>query len=419
MRAVSRWRNALLGAALAFAPATSLAQHAPASPPAAAPDSVGPGSLQNFSLSGTVTRAADQPVAEPAAKKPQPKAQAPAASAAPPPPKTRVAAAPAPAPVQSAAAHPRPTPPPQRTAEVTPQPQPSSRTAVAAPQLDPATVAAPPAPAPAAAPLFAPPPSSDGTPAPAPPFGLFPWLLAALVLGAGGAFLFWRNRVRHAVPSGPLFDLFAPVEPAPGAEAEPKTATPPPAPKPAPPPPPAAAPKPAAPVASRVVSSLRPWIEIGFQPLRCILEEQLVRVEFEIELFNSGSSPARAVLVEATLINAGPAQDEQIAGFFAKAAGAGERLAVIPPLKRVLLKNQVFVPREQLQAYELAGRALFVPLIAFNVYYQSSGGDAQTSAAYLLGRDTNGEKLAPFRADLGPRIFRGLGARPLPASVRN
>ena len=417
MRAVSRWGNALLGAALALAPATAFAQQGPASPPAAAPDSVGPGSLQNFSLSGTVTRAADQPAAEPAAKKPQPKTQA-AAPAAPPPRKPSVAAAPSPASVQSTAVRSRPTPPPPRTSDVTPQPQPSSSAAEALPKLDSAAVAAPPAPAPAAAPVFAPPPSSGGTPAPASPFGLFPWLLAALVLGAGGALLFWRNRVRHAVPSGPMFDLFAPVEPAPGAEAEPKTVPPPPAPKPAPPPP-AAAPKPVAPVASRVVSSLRPWIEIGFQPLRCILEEQLVRVEFEIELFNSGSSPARAVLVEATLINAGPAQDEQIAGFFAKPAGPGERLPVIPPLKRVLLKNQVFVPREQLQAYELAGRALFVPLIAFNVYYQSSGGDAQTSAAYLLGRDTNGEKLAPFRADLGPRIFRGLGARPLPASVRN
>jgi hypothetical protein len=248
------------------------------------------------------------------------------------------------------------------------------------------------------------------------------WLFAALALGAGGAFLFWRNRVRQAVPAGPLFDLFAPLDPAPGAEVGPDAAPAPPPPPPAPkqvPAPAAVAPKPAPAASARVVSSLRPWLEIGFQPLRCILEEHLVRVEFVIELFNSGSSPARAVLAEATLVNAGPAQDEQIANFFGKPAGPGERLPVIPPLKRVLLKNQVFVPRDQLQAYELAGRAVFVPLIAFNVYYQWSGGDAQTSASYLLGRDTKGEKLAPFRADLGPRIFRGLGAHPLPAAVRN
>ena len=409
-----------LAGALALAPVVAVAQQAPASSAPSAPDSVGPGSLQNFSLSGTVTRPADQTAPQPAPKKPQPKAEAqPDVSTAPPPPsKTRIATAPHPTP--AAVAHPRPAPQLQRTTEEVAQQPPSSTVTVALPKLDspPASVAT--APAGSGAPTFAPPPSSTGTLAPSHDFALFPWLLAALVLGAGGAFLFWRNRVGQAVPAGPLFDLFAPLHPAPEAEAKPVTAPPPPVPASKPGPPPAApVSKPAPRASARVVSSLRPWVEIGFQPLRCILEEQLVRVEFEIELFNSGSSPARAVLAEASLVNAGPTQDEQIAAFFAKPAGPGERLAVIPPLKRVVLKNQVFVPRDQLQAFELAGRALFVPLIAFNVYYQWSGGDAQTSVSYLLGRETKGEKLAPFRADLGPRIFRGLAARPLPASVRN
>ena len=45
---------------------------------------------------------------------------------------------------------------------------------------------------------------------------------------------------------------------------------------------------------------------MGFHPLRCVLDDERVTVEFEIELFNSGSVPARAVLVEASLFNAGP-----------------------------------------------------------------------------------------------------------------
>jgi hypothetical protein len=36
----------------------------------------------------------------------------------------------------------------------------------------------------------------------------------------------------------------------------------------------------------------------------------------------------------------------------------------------------------------------------------------------MLGRDTMGEKLAPFRLELGPRIVRSVGARPLPIAVR-
>jgi len=58
-------------------------------------------------------------------------------------------------------------------------------------------------------------------------------------------------------------------------------------------------------------------------------------------------------------------------------------------------------------------------LIGFNALYRWSGGDGQTSNSYLLGRETKSEKLAPFRLDLGPRIFRGLGARQHSLSVRN
>lgn len=141
-------------------------------------------------------------------------------------------------------------------------------------------------------------------------------------------------------------------------------------------------------------------------------------VEFELELFNSGSAPARAVLVEATLFSAGPAQEQQIGAFIAKPAGNGERIVVIPPLKRLAVRTQVVAPREQIQVYELAGRQVFVPLIAFNALYSWSGGEGQTSVSYMLGRDTAGDKMGPFRIDLGPRIFRGVAARLLPSGVR-
>jgi len=247
--------------------------------------------------------------------------------------------------------------------------------------------------------MFAADPATPGTLAPEHKFPLLPWLLAALVLGAGGAFLFWRNRGREAFAGGPQVDAFAAPEAAPA--------------------PPAAAPKEATPAGLGLVSTrLRPWIDIGFNPLRCVVDDEKVTVEFEIELFNSGSAPARAVLAEASLFNAGAEQDGQIAAFFQNPIGQGERIVVMPPMKRVQVRTQVFAPRDQVQAYEVAGRQVFVPLIAFNALYSWGGGEGQTSAAYLLGRETDGDKLGPFRLDLGPRIFRGLAARPLPAAVR-
>ena len=180
----------------------------------------------------------------------------------------------------------------------------------------------------------------------------------------------------------------------------------------APPPAPSLAP------AGIVSTRLRPWIDIGFRPLRCVLEHERLKVEFELELFNSGSGPARAVLAEATLFNAGPAQDQQIGGFFSNPVGEGERIVMIPPLKRVALRTQVVAARDRMQAYELGGRQVFVPIIAFNALYGWTGGEGQTSASYLVGKDAKGEKLAPFRLDLGPHIFRDLGAHLLPMSVR-
>jgi hypothetical protein len=409
MRAVSRWGNALLAGALALGPWAALAQEAP--PPSTTPatDAVGPRELQNFSLNGTVTRQADRPVpVQPAPKKPQPRAAAQATPAEPEPRTAATAQAEtastrtaAPRRTESASATPRTLPKADPAPEPLRQTPPSSSVTVALPKLDSATSGA------ASAPVFAPAPDSAGTLATEHRFPVLPWLLAALVAAAAGAFLFWRNRQREAFAGGPQMDAFTAPEPAPA-----------PAPRRAPPAP-APAPKPAAPSVAGIVSTrLRPWIEIGFQPLRCILEDQRVIVEFEIELFNSGSSPARAVLAEATLFNAGPTQDEQIGAFFANPVGEGERIVAIAPLKRVAIRTQVVAPREQIQAYELGGRQVFVPVIAFNALYRWSNGEGQTSVSYLIGRDMKSDKMAPFRLDLGPRIFRGLAAHLLPDGVR-
>jgi hypothetical protein len=125
------------------------------------------------------------------------------------------------------------------------------------------------------------------------------------------------------------------------------------------------------------------------------------------------------VLVEASIFNAGPTQDQDIGAFFARPVGEGDRIDVIPPLQRMTLRTQVVAQSEKLQVLDVGGRHVFVPLIAFNTLYRWNSSEGQTSISYLLGRDTKGEKLAPFRLDLGPRVFRNVGARQLPAEVRN
>lgn len=390
-------------AALALAAAPVRAQTAPPPPAEQPADSgaIGPRELQNFSIDGTVTRPAEQPAAQPPATS-RPPARTPSAQTAPPPsspaaPATTERVAEAPGPAISQPSGPAPAP---ESAAAT-----GGSVTVPLPPLDGRVSGSDLAPG-ADAPSLSP---GSG-------FTAWPWLLAAIALALGGLFL-WRSRSRHALESyaaGPQVDAFvAPERPAPAPAPRPK-APPPVA------PPRAEAPPPAAPAPFGVVSTrLRPKLELEFTPLRCVVDDDRVTVDFELGLTNNGSAPARAVLIEASMFNAGPAQDQAIGAFFANPVAKGERIAAIAPLKRIAVRSQVVAPRANVQLFKVEGREMLIPLIAFNALYGWSGGEAQSSSAYLLGRDTHSEKLAPLRADLGARQFVDLGSRPLPNEVRS
>jgi hypothetical protein len=412
MRADLRWNMVLLAGGLMLAPAPALAQSTTATPPSTQPTSnaIGPSELQNFSLSGSVTKPADQPppASSPAATRPV--AGTETAPAAPSPalrtPQARTVS-------QQLAQH---------NAAPAPKPPPVALNAPAPKTGAPLPVETNTAPAPAsnAQPVFpsaAAPAEPSATLAPEHGFSILPWLLAAFVLAAATLFLLWRRRPREAVAGGPQFDLFVPPEPAPA----PPPATPRPAaprasvPQPAPPPPPPAAPAPRGIVSTR----LRPTVELSVKPLRCVVDGERVVIDCELELFNSGAAPARALIAEASLFNAGATQEQDLAAFFANPVGAGERLDALPPMQRVTFASQVVAPRAAMHEYELAGRKALVPVLAFNALYQWSGGEAQTSAAYLVGRETKSDKLGPLGLKDGTHEFRKLAARALPTALRS
>jgi hypothetical protein len=321
MKAGLRFGLAYLAAALALAPTAALAQQAPATTTEARPsdipatDAVGPRDLQNFNLSGRVTRQADRPVAvEPVARQDRtgtasPTATPSAAASSTTPAPTRATTNERPRPAEVASTD---NPAPERSPEPTGRSEPGLSVTAPLPQLG-----GPPASATdtiAPSPRFATAAAAPTNLAPEHSFGMLPWLLAAIALGGGAIFLFWRSRSREAFAGGPRADAFEAPEPAPRAQ-----------PRPAPAPrAPAPAPTPTPSIPGTVSTRLRPWIEIGFQPLRCIVDDSQVVIEFEAELLNSGSAAARAVLAEASLFNAGPTQDQDLGAFFANPVGAGE-----------------------------------------------------------------------------------------------
>jgi hypothetical protein len=360
---------------------------------------VGPPQLSNFSLNGTVTRAAPAPAPARSRSPQQSSTQRPAPATS-----NRTAA-----PDQAAdRAQSLPAAPATSDTTVQPRPEPKRESLVSESAAPPATDTVSLAPAEATDSLPAA-PSDVPTQAVPGSVPMLPWILAALAAAAAGAWLvFSRLRPRESYAGVSDFDL---------AESPPKAAEPetkplePVQPKPAPPPPA---------VPGGVVSTrLRPWLEIEFKPDRAVVDDNRAAVAFEISVLNSGSVPARDVLLEASLFNAGPMQDQQIKLFFDNPVAKGDRIPVIPPLQRVTVNTAVFLARDQVRPIEIEGRPLFVPMVAFNALYRWSGGEGQTSASYLVGKQTKGDKLAPFRLDLGPRIFRGLEGREHELRVRN
>ena len=161
-----------------------------------------------------------------------------------------------------------------------------------------------------------------------------------------------------------------------------------------------------------VSTRLKPELNVQLLPDRVVVTDQEVMLQFDVVLTNTGSAPARDLLVEARLVTAHAGQDQEIADFFQMPPGNGDRMAGIAPLGKISLKSVVRLPLEMVQSFEAEGRRLFVPLVAFNIVFRSSGGEGRASASFLIGRGSEeDERLAPFRLDLGPRVFRGLVAR--------
>ena len=366
-------------------------------------DAVGPAQLRDFSINGTVTRRADTPAPAPAQIAPAQAATTPGSSTQT---SSRNSApvAPANGTGRQAAAQPRSTDTSTASSSFAlPPPTPSS--------AQPATFA--PATFPQSTAAVASPVEDTGSHS----FPLWPWIAALLAAVGAGTWYFRRQRSGYAFAGAggdaSAFDL-SPAPAPPRAAPMPK---PQPAPR-APVPDVAPVPKPASAPVGIVSTRLRPWLEIEFKPEAAIVDEEKGAIQFEVTIFNSGSAPARDVHVEGALFNASPDQDQVLGQFFAQPGGQGGDRITVPPLQRMSFRSVVTLPREQLSLFEVEGRTLFVPLVGFNAVYAWSNGQGQTSTSFIVGRNANGEKMAPFRIDQGSKTFRGLEAREHTLRVR-
>lgn len=397
------WRIALAGLTawampLAAQTVTNSTQPSTTTPPPAT-ESVGPRELQNFNLGGTVLRRAEPEAATVPAAKPKaapPRNSTPAVT--PPTADAQPVRKVAPKPVSTApAAPPTSTAVPPTAVDLAPSlPEPSPVPVAAAPQIT----------------------------RPAGGSGWWPWWLAALAFAAGGGFLLWRGQQHQRPVTAGVGEMVEGQRPAP-PPAAPRDVAPQPTaqpPRPAAPPRPApVTPRPPSPTDGGIVSrGLKAEIAFEFTPLRAEIDAAgAAMLSFELTVINGGGAPARDVLVEALMVNAGPRQDEEITYFFRNPAGRGDRLPMVPPMGRVTLRMRVPLPAERLAPLEIEGRKLLVPLVAVNALYRSVAGEEQKSASFLVGRGgEDGGKMGPFSLDRGPRAWTGLSTRPHSAGLQ-
>lgn len=179
----------------------------------------------------------------------------------------------------------------------------------------------------------------------------------------------------------------------------------------------AVAPVPAAvsPVAVPVVADPRPHLQIMFVPAAASATDAQASVEFTLTVSNIGDAPARRVRMEARMLAMGQDHDAALAAFFAAPLERPIPVAAeIPPGVHADLRAQVSLPRSAVVPIQVKDRTLFVPLVAFNVLYDHEDGHAgQVATSYVVGRETRppAAKMAPFRLDQGPRIYREVGQR--------
>lgn len=160
----------------------------------------------------------------------------------------------------------------------------------------------------------------------------------------------------------------------------------------------------------------RPWLELSLRAERASFTSTEAVVQFELEISNTGGSPARNLRIDVKMFNAGAEQDREIGAFF-KTAGRESTKLTLPVVEAGVtgvIKGQVKLPVDEMRAVRLDERLLFIPVVAVNALYgRGNGLTGQTSRSYVIGRELQqtSEKMGAFRVDQGPRIWRTIGQR--------
>lgn len=137
-------------------------------------------------------------------------------------------------------------------------------------------------------------------------------------------------------------------------------------------------------------------------------------VDYAVRLRNDGDQPAQGVRLELKMLSASVQQDAQLRAIFARPV---EKPVVapfdLPPGADMEVTGMALAPLGSMNALTMEGRPYFVPVLAMQARYSLEGVDdeRQATAAFMIGIERGGAKMAPFALDGGPRMFKDVGQR--------
>lgn len=142
-------------------------------------------------------------------------------------------------------------------------------------------------------------------------------------------------------------------------------------------------------------------------------------INYVLTLHNRGSRPAEDLLIRSLITNADAGQQPLLQQFFAGSVGLPIHSVVsVAPGERQSLIGELRLLPDQIAPVQMDGRALLVPLVAFDAQYRwnedgNPVGTGRTGRAFIVGQEQSppADRLAPFRLDLGPRQYRTPGSR--------
>jgi LPXTG-motif cell wall-anchored protein len=255
--------------------------------------------------------------------------------------------------------------------------------------------------------------------APATSSGSWSWLWLAIPAAlAIAGFLAFRRRRREAVVAEDTVGSYAEPEADTAPEPAPRLAeTLPPAAK------PAARPALKLPPKVRTVPPAPPQpvgprarLEVEFIPARASATADAAVVEFELVLRNVGDVPAANIRIDSRMFNASATKEmaEFLKGPIHDTSGSPH--VQIAPGDELRLASAMAMPKQDVREILMEGQRLFVPAVASIVAWDwGTDGRERIALSWLVGRETENRtaKMGAFRLDLGPRIYRQVGVRPL------